>query len=290
MFRFFARILLMVLLALVVVTALPATIAAQETETPTPTPTITPTPDFRQLVPVGAILPWAGNFTPDGWRIANGECVTEENYPELYAVIGTIYGTCQSGIPPVDGFNLPDLTGRVPVGAGARGGLTTRNPGDMFGEETHTLTIAEMPSHDHPRNPNSHTDEVYIRGAAGGGSGYGASNHPVVSASITGLRGGGQAFNIIQPSLALNFIINVGTEPLDIGGGASGGYPTPMPTGTLSPEIVVYSTVVAGETSQPVAFVYSVSAGDFIIAMLLMFVIGLTVLRMFFTARQGKPQ
>lgn len=289
--RVLVRWLLWVIVALVGMTGPLTFVSAQEeTETPTPTPTITPTPDFRALLPVGAVIPWAGNSTPEGWRVANGDCLEEIDFPLLYAAIGTIYGECELLFPVRPGFRLPDIQGRSIVGAGHGGqytgeNLTIRSPGDHFGAETHQLTIAEMPSHDHPRNPNNHSDEVYIRAATGGAAGYGSSNHPVVTASLTGLRGGGLAFDIIQPSLVLNYIINVGTEPLNIGG--NGGYSTPMPTPSPLPEIMVYSTVAAGEVSQPVAFSYSVTAGDFVIAMLLFLSIGLTGLRMLFEARKG---
>ena len=46
-------------------------------------------------------------------------------------------------------FNLPDMRGRVALGYGSGIGLTVRNMGDDGGEETHTLTTAEMPTHNH---------------------------------------------------------------------------------------------------------------------------------------------
>jgi microcystin-dependent protein len=65
-------------------------------------------------------------------------------YTALFSILGTTYGG--------DGqtnFQLPNIQSRIVIGAGAGQGLPVYNPGDVLGEENHTLTINEMPAHTH---------------------------------------------------------------------------------------------------------------------------------------------
>lgn len=104
---------------------------------------------------------------------------------------------CDSGL-----FFLPDMRGRTAIGAGQGTGLTDRTLAQAFGEENHTLSISEMPSHTHSilRTNN---------GAAGGTNGI--AWNPNISSTTTIANntstGGGGSHNNIQPSLALNYII-----------------------------------------------------------------------------------
>jgi microcystin-dependent protein len=104
---------------------------------------------------IGQIVPFAGNFVPDGFLQANGQEVLINDYPLLFSFIGTNYGG--------DGnttFALPDLTGRTAVGA------TLQSPvGGIFGQETSLLLNSQLP-------------------VAAGGNGQPVDNHEP-SASIT---------------------------------------------------------------------------------------------------------
>ena len=93
---------------------------------------------------IGEIKAFSGNLQPDGWLYCNGLLLPIYKYPELFAVIGNTYGG--------DGrmtFALPDLRGRVPMGEGAGAGLTNRQLGQKGGAETVTLTVSQLPAHDH---------------------------------------------------------------------------------------------------------------------------------------------
>jgi len=88
-------------------------------------------------------------FSADGYQRADclpcdGSEVSQATYPALYAIIGAAFGAASSG-----NFKLPDLRGRAAIGTGQGAGLTLRALGDMGGEETHQLTVAEMPAHEH---------------------------------------------------------------------------------------------------------------------------------------------
>ena len=71
---------------------------------------------FNDIVPVGTIMPWAGTSLPtDGkWKFCNGADVSKNTYSELFGLIANKYGTAND---PNSDFRLPNLNGKVPVGA-----------------------------------------------------------------------------------------------------------------------------------------------------------------------------
>lgn len=78
-----------------------------------------------------------------GWLVCDGRSLLKSEYRALYSVLGDSFGSVD-----VDHFNLPDAEGRV-VGLIGQSTDNTWMDGDISGEETHTLVIAEMPSHRH---------------------------------------------------------------------------------------------------------------------------------------------
>lgn len=94
-----------------------------------------------EVFPKGMISPFAGSSAsvPTGWLLCNGSAVSRTTYSALFAVIGTTYGAGDTTTT----FNLPDLLGRVPMGAGAGTGLTSRTLGTELGVESVTLTAAQ---------------------------------------------------------------------------------------------------------------------------------------------------
>ena len=73
---------------------------------------------------IGTILPFGFNFAPSNWMTCQGQVLQVNQYNAVYALLGNLYG----GSPSVN-FNLPDLQGRMPIGAGQGAGLTPRIQG-----------------------------------------------------------------------------------------------------------------------------------------------------------------
>ncbi len=137
--------------------------------------------DLTRQIPAGTILPFSGSILPDGFLWCDGNSYMRTTYTKLFSAIGTNYGD-DNGNP--DKFNVPDLRySRVPISESTNFVLGTSG-----GEETHILTIQEMPSHNHSLNLGSST--------AQGGNGRVAF---VSGTYNTTFSGGGQAHNNMQP-------------------------------------------------------------------------------------------
>lgn len=144
----------------------------------------------ERLTESGMMVAYGGSTAPNGWLLCQGQSVAKATYPFLFAAIGYTYGGSGAN------FNVPDMRGQVPVGIGGTLGLTL---GQEFGEVTHTLTIPEMPSHNHPfatlSNPGSSGPAVFF------------SNQGVDQ--VTQNVGGDGAHNNVQPSLGVQWIIKI---------------------------------------------------------------------------------
>ena len=142
----------------------------------------------------GFIYPLASEIVPDGFVLCDGAEYNREEYVELFAAIGTMYGSGDGSTT----FNVPNLQTRVPIGSGEGYEL-----GDVGGEESHTLTVDEMPSHNHLAGRS-----VYLQGgssAAGYDTGATFDN-----AGKTMYTGGSQPHNNMQPYTVVNYIIATG--------------------------------------------------------------------------------
>lgn len=147
------------------------------------------------------------NFAPRGWAFCDGQILPINQNQSLYSLLGTTYGG--------DGrttFALPDLRGRTPVHVGRSNGGQHHTLGQKSGEETHTLSTAEMPNHTHTLRatnlpPNSDAPNGRVMAQAVGNL-YGSFGSPTAMApgSIPNV-GGGQAHENMQPYLAVNFCI-----------------------------------------------------------------------------------
>ncbi len=158
----------------------------------------------ERLAQSGDLKPTARSTAPSGWLLAYGQSISKTTYPDLFAAIGYTYGG--SG----DNFNVIDMRGRNAVGLDNMGGsnadvLTNaytpnRNTlGGAIGEETHTLTIPEMPAHTH----------TYDRETATAGSGPGSGETQLHIPDNTGSTGGGSPHYNVQPGRMINWLIKI---------------------------------------------------------------------------------
>ncbi|MGB0712101.1 MAG: phage tail protein [Gammaproteobacteria bacterium] len=93
---------------------------------------------------IGEVRMFGGAFTPVHWAQCFGQLLPISQNQALFSLLGASFGG--------DGrssFGLPDMRGRIPVGAGDGPGLTPRGLGQRFGTETVTLDFGQMPPHAH---------------------------------------------------------------------------------------------------------------------------------------------
>ena len=177
----------------------------------------------------GEVRPNVAIASSSEWLPCNGSAVSRAVYSSLFAVIGTAFGSGDGSTT----FNLPDLRGRAPMGAGAGPSLTARTVGSSLGEERHALTVNEMPSHNHgstgsTSKPHTHTFQFPIYTAENGpdsgkinawtgsssGSVWGYVRQVTASSGVNhqhsiSAEGSGVPHNVMQPSIVVRYLIRV---------------------------------------------------------------------------------
>lgn len=158
---------------------------------------------------IGEIVTYAGASSPNpNWLVCDGSEQLIADYPDLYAVISDIYGTAAE-----DYFKLPDLRGRSPSGTGTGEGLSTVTLGDSYGEQSHVLTVTEIPAHSHVDSGHQHSIPTTVTFLAL--TGEEPVNIPVplvpsftgIASANIGNTGGGGAHNTVGPRLGLLHLI-----------------------------------------------------------------------------------
>lgn len=143
-------------------------------------------------------------FAPKGWALCNGQLLPINQNQALFSLLGTTFG----GDGRVN-FALPDNRGRVPIHVG--GGHTL---GERGGEQAHTLSISEIPTHTHRVQASNITGTAAVPANSltlansGNYDAYRPLTNPTTLAPATvGNVGGGQAHLNMQPFLTLSFCI-----------------------------------------------------------------------------------
>lgn len=150
---------------------------------------------------IGEIRMFAGNFAPTGWALCNGQLLPINQNQALFSLLGTTYG----GDGRVN-FALPNLQARVPIHTGS--GYTLGQPG---GEQAHTLSIQELPTHTHAlmAQPATGTQLPPVNAFLAQASNVyrTADNLTALNPGAVGNAGGSQPHTNLQPFLALSFCI-----------------------------------------------------------------------------------
>lgn len=129
--------------------------------------------EWQPVLPVGAILPYAGSSAPVGFLLCQGQAVSRTTYAELFDLFGTTYGVGDGSTT----FNLPDFRQRFPLGKAASGtgntlGATGGSMEHVHAQTSHTHSV---PNHTHS-NPNTNSGGSHAHSQSSTGSG-GSHNH-----------------------------------------------------------------------------------------------------------------
>ena len=172
------------------------------------------TPDFPILA---MIFLFGSNFAPQGYAFCQGQILNISINTALFSLLGTTYGGNGT-----TNFQLPNLQGRAPIGFGQSPGTSYYNLGQSGGVETVTLNTNQMPSHSHLVNVNSGAGNTapgtttYLSAGPSSGSGPNATilnvytagaNNTTLNPNSIAATGGGQPFTVVQPYLAISYII-----------------------------------------------------------------------------------
>ena len=157
-----------------------------------------------QKAKAGFIYPLAGEVVPTGFLLCDGAAYSRTEYLELFEVIGTLYGEGDGSTT----FNVPNLSTRVPVGAG-----DGYNIGDTGGEAEHTLTLKEMPKHNHTINRFVGGDQEVWQCYGIDATSHGTDvTGQIPGGQVMDTMGGDQPHNNMQPYTVVNYIIATGKE------------------------------------------------------------------------------
>lgn len=107
---------------------------------------------LAKFIPAGAIMPYGAATAPSGWLLCNGQTVSRTTYADLFAVVGTSFGSGNGSTT----FHVPDFRGRFIRGTdGGAGrdpdtaGRTAMNSGGATADNIGSVQDDEFESHTH---------------------------------------------------------------------------------------------------------------------------------------------
>jgi microcystin-dependent protein len=163
---------------------------------------------------LGEIKMFAGTYAPECWEFCWGQLLNIQEYQSLYAILGVQFGGNGQTT-----FGIPDLRGRVPVGSGSGPGLSSRVPGQMGGLEHVTLTVSQIPAHNHSVKcditsqdrdlSNTPQDNLPAKPKDVNGYGKNETGNPMMKADMLNNTGSSQPHENMPPWGCLNYIICV---------------------------------------------------------------------------------
>jgi microcystin-dependent protein len=159
---------------------------------------------------VGEIRIFAGNFAPAGWMFCDGQLLPISENETLFQLIGTTYGGDGQST-----FALPDLRSRVPIHMGTGPDGVSYQLSDMAGVEEVTLTVQQIPNHNHALLGSGDAAATQdpanaVPSTAQAQSYYNIFENPAnMAATAIAPAGGSQPHTNLQPYLCVNFIISL---------------------------------------------------------------------------------
>ena len=163
------------------------------------------------LTYVSEIRMFAGSNPPGGWLLCDGTLYNVWDYDRLFTSIGSTYGGDWAST-----FAVPNLCGRVPVNTGAGTDTPGLGLGQPAGTETVSITLANLPAHNHPVNGTTAIAAAQspgnnLLGTFAAGSAYftKAADTPIVTMNNLSISntGTGASPSILQPYVGVNYII-----------------------------------------------------------------------------------
>ena len=164
---------------------------------------------------IGEIQIYGFNFAPNNWAMCQGQLMPIQQNTALFSLLGTQFG----GDGKVT-YQLPNFVGNAVCGQGQGPGLTQRSVGDMFGSDSVTLLLNEIPAHTHAARVYNQTDTTKRTGLPAAGdavilpesTSLFTANNTVNTAfpqQTLGQTGSNQPHANQQPYLTLNFCISL---------------------------------------------------------------------------------
>lgn len=180
---------------------------------------------------LGEIIMFAGNFAPRGWALCNGQLLSVSQNSALFAILGTTYGGNGQTT-----FGLPNLQGRVPVHAGQSPGTSLYALGEASGTENVTLTINQLPAHNHTV-ALSGTGNVSV--ALGASSANGDTSTPGPTTVPAKVASGLNALNAYSTTAPDTTLLPVNTTTTVNVSGNTGFVGNNLPVPIVQPYVVV---------------------------------------------------
>ena len=172
-----------------------------------------------EYLPIGTILPYSSTTVPSGFMICDGRAISRTTYSDLFAIIGTTYGTGDGSTT----FNLPNIKGRTLVGYDSNDS-DFNTVGKTSGSKTHALVESELPEIDasfqiHGQEGGTIFYNLYGKATGTlmsnkyktvqGGSFSGAKSYTTPGIKFGNSNEQTRGHNNVQPSFTIVYIIKV---------------------------------------------------------------------------------
>lgn len=168
---------------------------------------------LNQLIPIGSVIPYAGDTDVGNWRLCRGQDISRTGFPELFALVGTRFGRGDNSTT----FNLPDLRGRFVRGVDTAPSLNDPDKAFRFNPIAGGATGVNVGS----IQEDAIANHAHLFQWGQGAGSVNALGSPTIGNSVSDFNRVLQRTNIVsgvQTGLGLGFTDNVSSEtrPLNI--------------------------------------------------------------------------